>query len=142
MSSVNKAIIVGRVGSDPDVRFMPSGESIATVSVATSDRWRDKSTGEQKESTQWHKIIFYRKLAEVVESYVRKGTQLYVEGKIQTRKYTDRDGIERFATEIIANELTMLGGRSTSGADAQPSAPTAKASVSEPAPLGNDDIPF
>lgn len=110
MASVNKVIIVGNLGRDPEVRYMPSGDAIANIAVATSFKQKDKSTGEQKEYTEWHRISFFGRLAEVVGQYLKKGSSVYVEGRLQTRKYTDKDGIEKYATDIVANDLQMLGG--------------------------------
>ena len=112
MASVNKVIIVGNVGRDPDIRTFPSGDKVANVSLATTDRWRDKNNGENKEATEWHRVVFSQKLAEIVEQYVRKGAQLYIEGSLRTRKWTDQaSGQERYATEIRADAMQMLGSR-------------------------------
>jgi single-strand DNA-binding protein len=110
MASVNKVIIVGNLGRDPEVRYMPSGDAIANIAVATSYRSKDRTTGEQKESTEWHRISFFGRLAEIVSQYLKKGASIYVEGRLQTRKYTDKDGVERYATDIIAENMQMLGG--------------------------------
>lgn len=110
MASVNKVIIVGNVGKDPEIRYMPSGEGVANLSVATTSKYKNKS-GELVEETEWHRITFFGKLAEIVGQYVKKGKPIYVEGRIKTRKYTDKDGIEKYVTDIIANEMQMLGGR-------------------------------
>jgi single-strand DNA-binding protein len=115
MASVNKVIIVGNLGRDPEIRYMPSGDAIANIAVATSYRTKDRNTGEQKESTEWHRISFFGRLAEVVGQYLKKGSSVYVEGRLQTRKYTDKDGIERYATDIIAENMQMLGGRQGGG---------------------------
>lgn len=117
MSSVNKVIIIGNLGRDPEVRYMPSGDAIANVAVATSYKSKDKSTGEQKEHTEWHRIAFFGRLAEVVAQYVKKGSSIYVEGRLQTRKYTDKDGAEKYATDIIAENMQMLGGRNGGESD-------------------------
>lgn len=112
MASVNKVIILGNLGRDPEVRYMPSGDAaIAIISVATSFKSKDKTTGEQKETTEWHRITFFGKLAEIVVQYLKKGSSVYVEGRLQTRKYTDKDGVEKYSTDIIADQLQMLGGR-------------------------------
>ncbi|MBS7404344.1 MAG: single-stranded DNA-binding protein [Oxalobacter sp.] len=111
MASVNKVILVGHLGRDPENRYLPSGEQVTSIAIATIDRWRDKATGEQKEQTEWHRISFFGKLAEIAGQYLKKGSQVYVEGRIRTRKYTDRDGIERHATEIIGDRMQMLGGK-------------------------------
>ena len=112
MASVNKVIIVGNVGRDPETRSFPSGDKVATISLATTDRWRDRNTGENKEATEWHRVVFSQKLAEIVEKHVRKGAQLYIEGSLRTRKWTDQaSGQERYATEIRADAMQMLGTR-------------------------------
>ena len=111
MASVNKVIIVGNLGRDPEIRYMPSGDAIANIAVATSYKSKDRNTGEQKEQTEWHRISFFGRLAEIVGQYLKKGSSVYVEGRLQTRKYTDKDGIERYATDIIAENMQMLGGR-------------------------------
>ena len=115
MASVNKVIIVGNLGRDPEIRYMPSGDAIANIAVATSYRSKDRNTGEQKELTEWHRISFFGRLAEIVGQYLKKGSSVYVEGRLQTRKYTDKDGIEKFATDIIAENMQMLGGRGDAG---------------------------
>ncbi len=114
---VNKAILVGNLGRDPEVRYTPSGSAVANVTIATSEQWKDKQTGEQQEKTEWHRVVFFNRLAEVVAEYVKKGQQIYVEGRIQTRKWQDKEtGQDRYTTEIVANEMQMLGGRSGGGA--------------------------
>ena len=115
MASVNKVIIVGNLGRDPEIRYMPSGDAIANIAVATSYRSKDRNTGEQKELTEWHRISFFGRLAEIVGQYLKKGSSVYVEGRLQTRKYTDKDGIEKYATDIIAENMQMLGGRGDAG---------------------------
>ena len=115
MASVNKVIIVGNLGRDPEIRYMPSGDAIANIAVATSYKSKDRNTGEQKELTEWHRISFFGRLAEIVGQYLKKGSSVYVEGRLQTRKYTDKDGIERYATDIIAENMQMLGGRQGMG---------------------------
>ena len=109
--SVNKVIIVGNLGRDPENRYLPSGEQVTSIAVATTDRWRDKSSGEQKEQTEWHRISFFGKLAEIAGQYLKKGSQVYIEGRLRTRKYTDKEGVDRYATEIIADTMQMLGSR-------------------------------
>jgi single-strand DNA-binding protein len=111
MASVNKVILVGNLGRDPEVRYMPSGDAVANIAIATTDKWKDKQTGEQKEQTEWHRVSFFGKLAEIAGQYLVKGSQVYIEGKLQTRKYTDKDGVEKFATEIRADTMQMLGSR-------------------------------
>jgi single-strand DNA-binding protein len=110
MPSVNKAILVGHVGQDPEVRFMPNGEAVCNLSLATTESWKDKS-GEKQEKTEWHRVVLYKRLAEITGEYVKKGAAVYIEGRIQTKKWTDKEGKDRYTTEIVANEMTMLGGR-------------------------------
>ncbi len=111
MSSVNKVILVGRLGKDPDVRYTQDNTPVANISLATSQRWKDKNTNEFREETEWHKVIFYNRQAEVAEQYLKKGALIYIEGRLKTRKYTGQDGIDRYVTEIIADTLQMLGSR-------------------------------
>ena len=111
MASVNKVILVGNCGRDAETRYTPSGEAITNVTLATSETWKDKNTGDKKETTEWHRIVFYRKLAEIAGQYLKKGKTVYIEGKLQTRKWTDKDGIERYTTEIVADTMQMLGGK-------------------------------
>jgi single-strand DNA-binding protein len=146
---VNKAIIVGNVGQDPEVRYMPSGSAVAEVSVATSEQWKDKQSGEKQERTEWHKVTFFGRLAEIVGEYVRKGSQIYVEGSIRTEKWQDKQGQDRYTTKIIANEMQMLGGRSGGSTSFQQDTPSSAPAQSAPAaaPAGSsadfdDDIPF
>ncbi len=116
MASVNKVIIVGNLGRDPEMRTFPSGDSVANVTIATTDRWRDKNTGENREATEWHRVVFNGKLAEIAGQYLRKGSQVYVEGSLRTRKWTDQaTGQERYATEIRADSMQMLGSRQSGG---------------------------
>jgi single-strand DNA-binding protein len=114
MASVNKVILVGNLGRDPEIRYMPSGEPVANITIATSSKYKNKS-GELVEETEWHRISFFGKLAEIVGQYLKKGRSVYVEGRLKTRKYTDKDGVEKYATDIIANEMQMLGGREGMG---------------------------
>lgn len=111
MASVNKAIIIGHLGRDPESRYLPSGEAVCNFSVATSESWKDKTTGEKKELTEWHRISAFGKLAEICGEYLKKGSQVYVEGRIQTRKWQDKDGQDRYTTEIRADQMRMLGGK-------------------------------
>ena len=136
MASINKVIIVGNLGKDPEVRYTTDNNAIANVSIATTDRYKDKTTGEQKEITEWHRVVFFNRLGEIAAEYLKKGSQVYIEGKLRTRKWTDKDGAEKYTTEIIADQLQMLGGR-TSEATNVPPAPKAK-----PADDLADDIPF
>lgn len=115
MASVNKVILVGNCGRDPEIRYLPSGQAVANVSVATSSRRKDKTSGEMVEETQWHRVTFFERLAEIVGEYVKKGTPIYVEGRLSYRKYTDKDGIEKTATDIVASEMQLLGGRQGMG---------------------------
>jgi single-strand DNA-binding protein len=108
---INKVILVGNLGQDPETRAMPSGKAVTNVRIATSDSWRDKQTGEQKEQTEWHSVVFFDRLAEIAAEYLRKGSQVYVEGRLRTRKWQDKSGNDRYTTEIVANEMQMLGGR-------------------------------
>jgi single-strand DNA-binding protein len=148
MASVNKVIIVGNIGRDPETRYLPSGDAITNISVATSDRYKDKATGEMKETTEWHRITFFGKLAEISAQYLKKGSQVYVEGKLRTRKYTDQAGVEKYATDIIADSMQMLGGKMGDSSSSMPasSAPRERAAPSTTASssLGemDDDIPF
>ena len=115
VASICKIIIIGNLGRDPESRYMPSGEQVTSIAVATTDRWRDKATGDMKEQTEWHRIAFFGKLAEIAGQYLKKGSQVYVEGRIRTRKYTDRDGVERYQTQIIADTMQMLGSKQDNG---------------------------
>ena len=152
--SVNKAILVGRLGKDPETRYMTSGEAVTNVSLATSDNYKDKN-GEKQERTEWHNLVFYRRLAEIAGEYLKKGSQIYVEGRIQTRKWQDKDGKDRYTTEIIVNEMKMLGSKAGGGSfevvENQSSAPARSAPAAKPAAAGagksnfdnfDDDIPF
>ena len=166
MASVNKVIIVGNLGRDPETRYMPNGEAVTNIAVATTESWKDKSSGEKKELTEWHRITFYRKLAEIAGQYLKKGSQVYIEGRLQTRKWTDKENVERYTTEIIADTMQMLGSRQGMGGGAsmdddygngggngggnapaprQNNAPARQAPASKPAPNFSDmddDIPF
>jgi single-strand DNA-binding protein len=161
MASVNKVILVGNLGRDPEVRYLPSGDPVANVTIATSSKYKSK-TGEMVEETEWHRVTFFGKLAEIVGQYLKKGRSVYVEGRIKTRKYTDKDGVEKFATDIIANEMQMLGSREgmgePSGDDegggySRPAPASRPAAAQRPAPAAaskpssgfddmDDDIPF
>ena len=151
MASVNKVILVGNLGADPETRYTASGDAVCNIRLATTDSWKDKSTGEKREVTEWHRIVFYKKLAEIAGQYLRKGSAVYIEGRIKTRKWQDKDGQDRYTTEIEANEMQMLGGRGDSGQGNQDSGKPAPRNhgggSSNPKPsqsfddLG-DDIPF
>lgn len=141
---LNKVILIGRLGKDPEVRYMPNGEAVCNFSVATSEAWNDRN-GQRQERTEWHNITMYRRLAEIAGQYLKKGSQVYLEGKIQTRKYTDKNGIERTAYDIIANEMKMLGGGNDSGqqsAQYTPPRRQAPAAPAAPAKDIDDDVPF
>ncbi len=112
MRGVNKAIILGNVGNDPEVKYMSSGDAVANFTVATSEKWKDKNTGQMQEKTEWHRVTAYRKLAEIIQQYVKKGSKIYIEGKLQTRKWQDQSGADRYTTEIVASEMQMLDARS------------------------------
>jgi single-strand DNA-binding protein len=164
---VNKVILVGNLGQDPETRAMPSGKAVTNVRLATSESWRDKNTGEQKEQTEWHTVVFFDRLAEIAAEYLRKGSQVYVEGKLRTRKWQDKSGNDRYSTEIVANEMQMLGSRAggggggmgggeggygggRSGGGSRSSAPAPRDDFDQTAPAGgggkeeafDDDIPF
>ncbi len=151
--SVNKVILIGRLGKDPETRYMTSGEAVTNVTLATSENWKDKN-GEKQEKTEWHNLVFYRRLAEIAGEYLKKGSQVYVEGKLATRKWQTKEGQDRYTTEIIVNEMQMLGSKSSGGSfdvvenQAAP-ARTAAPAAARPAPAAkssfdnfDDDIPF
>ena len=115
MASVNKVIIIGNLGKDPEVRYLPSGAAICNITVATSRQWKDKTSGERQEETEWHRITFFDRMAEIAGEYLKKGRPVYVEGRLKTRKYTDKDGVEKYATDIVATEMQLLGGREGGG---------------------------
>jgi single-strand DNA-binding protein len=149
---VNKVILVGNLGKDPEVRYMPNGNAVANITLATSESWKDKTSGEQQEKTEWHRVVMFRRLGEIAGEYLKKGSQVYIEGKLQTRKWQDNTGNDRYTTEIVANEMQMLGGRGGGGSagfsqDAAPaqSAPQTQTQTQpQPAAAGefDDDIPF
>ena len=167
MASVNKVIIIGNLGRDPEVRYNPNGAAWCTISLATTRNWKDKTSGEKVEETEWHRVVFNDRLAEIAGEYLKKGRSIYVEGRLKTRKWTDKDGVEKFTTEIIANEMQMLGSREGAGggdeggygrgserggddrAEAPRSAPATRPAASKPATKSatgfddmDDDIPF
>jgi single-strand DNA-binding protein len=115
MASVNKVILVGNLGADPETRYLPSGDAVANIRLATTDRYKDKTSGEMKELTEWHRVSFFGRLAEIVTEYLKKGSSVYIEGRIRTRKWTDQAGQEKYSTEIVADQMQMLGGRSGGG---------------------------
>jgi single-strand DNA-binding protein len=140
---INKVIIVGNLGADPETRYMPSGSAVTNLSVATSETWKDKQTGEQKERTEWHKVAMFNRLAEIAAEYLRKGSQVYIEGKLRTRKWQDRDGNDRWTTEIVADEMQMLGGRGAGGsAPMSPDRGPSSGPPQGPPDDFEDDIPF
>lgn len=139
MRGINKVILIGNLGKDPEVRYTPSGVTVATFSVATTDEWKDKETGEKQERTEWHRVVAWRRLGEICGEYLRKGSPVYVEGKLQTRAWEDRDGNKRYTTEIVAQNMQMLGSANKGGkAEAfDPGFP-----IEEPITVPEDDIPF
>ena len=141
---INKVIIVGNLGADPETRYMPSGSAVTNLSVATSEQWKDKQTGEQKERTEWHKVAMFNRLAEIAAEYLRKGSQVYIEGKLRTRKWQDRDGNDRWTTEIVADEMQMLGGRGGGGGTAPMPSDSGRSGEPPQSPPDEfeDDIPF
>lgn len=164
---VNKVILIGNIGQDPEVRYTPGGSAITNISVATSEAWKDKQTGQSQERTEWHRVVFFNRLAEIAGEYLRKGSKVYIEGSLRTRKWQDQQGQDRYTTEIVANEMQMLDGRGSEGASSSPSpsygdygAPAPAQSSGRPAPANNprsappsaapapdfdgfdDDIPF
>jgi len=147
MASVNKVIIVGNAGRDPEMRYLPSGQAVCNVSVATSSRRKDKNSGEVIEDTQWHRVTFYERLAEIAGEYVKKGKPIYVEGRLKYGKYTGQDGVEKNTVDIVATELQLLGGRDDSGSSAPPRAPAAPPPARAAKPASgfddmSDDTPF
>ena len=161
MASVNKVILVGNLGRDPEVRYAPSGAAICNVTIATSRQWKDKTSGDRQEETEWHRVVFYDRLAEIAGEYLKKGRPVYVEGRLKTRKWTDKDGVEKYTTEIVAQEMQLLGGREGGGggmgggddmgggAPAPRSAPAPRPPAQKPAAKSStgfddmdDDIPF
>ena len=147
--SVNKVILIGNLGADPETRTTTSGSQVASLRIATSESWNDRQSGERKEQTEWHRVTIYGKLAEIASQYLRKGAKVYLEGRIQTRKWQDKEGQERYTTEIVANEMKMLGGRGTGGtAEMDKGSGRAAAPAGKGKPAGGgfddmeDDIPF
>jgi single-strand DNA-binding protein len=154
---VNKVILVGNLGADPDTRYMPSGKAVTNIRVATSESWKDRTTGDMQERTEWHSVVMYDKLGEIAAEYLRKGSQVYIEGKIRTRKWQDKEGKDRYTTEVIADQMQMLGGRGGGGGasseprSARQTPPAAEDRTPGPADEGgggggggefDDDIPF
>ncbi len=151
---VNKVILIGNLGADPEVRYMPGGDAVANLRIATTDSWKDRQTGEKQERTEWHRVTLYRQLAEIAQEYLRKGARVYIEGRLQTRKWQDKDGQDRYTTEIVANDMQMLDSRSggAGGAGDMEAAPRPRRAAAEPAAQSSaatagvadfdDDIPF
>jgi len=139
---INKVILIGHLGADPETRYMPSGSAVTNLRLATSESWRDKETGEQQERTEWHNVAMFGRLAEIAAEYLRKGSQVYIEGRLRTRKWQDRDGHDRYTTEIVANEMQMLGGRPGAGAPARSQPAQSGSAPPPPAEDFDDDIPF
>jgi single-strand DNA-binding protein len=157
MASVNKVILIGNLGRDPEVRYAPSGSAICNVTLATSRQWKDKTSGEKQEETEWHRVVFYDRLAEIAGEYLKKGRPVYVEGRLKTRKWTDKDGVEKYTTEIVADQMQLLGSREgmgdgggEGGGGGMRSAPASRPAASKPAAQKSstgfddmdDDIPF
>lgn len=146
---VNKVILIGNLGQDPEVRYMPNGGAVCNITVATSETWKDKNTGENQERTEWHRVVMFRKLAEIAGEYLKKGSKVFIEGRLQTRKWQDQQGQDRYTTEILADNMQMLDSRGGGSADFAPSqgsrSSSAPASQPQSAPMDNgfeDDIPF
>ena len=141
---VNKVILVGNLGQKPEMRYTQTNTAVATLSIATSESWKDKDSGEQREKTEWHRFVFFGKLAEIAEQYLDKGSQLYVEGKLQTRKWQDKEGNDRYTTEILGNEMNMLGGRQSSSDEGvyDQSQQTSQTAQSQDSQISEEDIPF
>jgi len=144
MASVNRVFLIGNLGKDPETRFMPDGKPVANITMATSETWKDRNTGEKQEKTEWHKVSFFGPVAEIVGKYLRKGSKIYIEGKLQTRKWQDKDGADRYTTEIVANEMKMLDGKPSDGGY-QASAGTSEPKSPRPAVTTDDmddPLPF
>ncbi|MCR5884769.1 single-stranded DNA-binding protein [Rhizobacter sp. J219] len=166
MASINKVIIIGNLGKDPEVRYTPNGSAVCNITVATSRQWKDKNSGEKQEETEWHRIVFFDRMAEIAGEYLKKGRPVYVEGRLKTRKWTDKDGVEKYTTEIMAENMQLLGGREggggggdegggggysrgSQGGGGERSAPASRPAASKPAAKSStgfddmdDDIPF
>lgn len=153
---VNKVILIGNLGRDPEIRYMPNGGAVANLALATSEVWKDKNTGEQQEKTEWHRVVLFRRLAEIAGEYLKKGSKVYIEGKLQTRKWQDNQGQDRYTTEIVGNELQMLDSRGAGGSTTNFNSSPASTSQASPSPVNqnntmpdmvpagdfDDDIPF
>lgn len=141
---INKVILVGNLGADPETRYMPSGGAVTNLRIATTEVWKDKNSGDQQERTEWHNVAMFGRLAEISAEYLRKGSQVYIEGRLRTRKWQDKEGHDRWTTEVIANEMQMLGGRGDSSAPARGAEAAAPAAAAGGGPMSefDDDIPF
>lgn len=156
MAGVNKVILVGNLGQDPDMKYMPNGNAVANISVATSESWKDRDSGEKKERTEWHRVVLFRKLGEIAGQYLKKGSKVYIEGKLQTRKWQDKNGQDRYTTEIVADQMQMLDSRGGGTGDFSPSQGGSNSTggsfpnggggsgqkTGDKDPFGDDDIPF
>jgi single-strand DNA-binding protein len=142
MASVNKVILVGNLGADPETKYLPSGDAVSNIRIATTDKYKDKASGEWKETTEWHRIAFFGKLAEIVTQYLKKGSAVYIEGKIRTRKWTDKEGVEKYSTEIVADQMQMLGGRGDGASQTQQKPARQQQRQAAPAESIDDEIPF
>lgn len=141
MRGVNKVIVVGNLGNNPDQKVMANGTAVTTISVATSESWKDKTTGQQQERTEWHRVVFFNRLAEIAGEYLKKGASVYIEGQLRTNQW-EKDGQKHYSTEIIASQMQMLGSREESQPSARPARQAAQPAVQQSAPDFNDDIPF
>lgn len=141
---INKVILIGNLGNDPEVRYMPSGSAVANITIATSEQWKDKDSGEKKEKTEWHRVSLFGRLGEIAGEYLKKGSKVYIEGRLQTRKWQDKSGQDRYTTEIIANDLQMLDGKAGRdfGGQKSPGSDMGMGGQSSPPPDFDDDIPF
>jgi single-strand DNA-binding protein len=147
---INKVILIGNLGKDPETRYLPSGSAVANITIATNESWKDPQSGEQQERTEWHNVVFFGRLAEIAGEYLKKGSQVYVEGSLRTRKWQDKNGADRYTTEVVAREMQMLGGRGAAGTDYAPDQVAERTRPSTPQPQQpkaaadefDDDIPF
>jgi single-strand DNA-binding protein len=142
MAGINKVILIGRLGRDPEIRYTPGGAAVANFTMATSEEWRDKETGEKQERTEWHRIVAWRRLGEICGEYLKKGSQVYIEGRLQTRDWEDRDGNRRYTTEIIAQNMQMLDRVGSAGRDMGTTSKADGFPMEEPVSIPEDDIPF
>lgn len=139
---VNKVILVGNLGKDPDVKYLPNGGAVANLTLATSERWKDKTTGEEQEKTEWHRVVMFGRLGEITGQYLKKGSKIYVEGKLQTRKWQDKEGVERYTTDIVANEMQMLDGKQQGGEQDAPRSSSKQPENKLADDFDDSDIPF